>query len=224
MTDSRLHSIYIQAGRLFNTKGYANTRVSEIAAATGIATGTMYNLFESKKAILTFVILTSFEKEHLNDEIEIPIKEIDMNIVMNLSMQLYDRVINHIMQITDSSGNINRGFVDMISDIFDMLADILLATSIIERNADILPQLANAFFAVKDAYMKKMEENLELYMKADEVRQLEYVKIHVQSITDIITWWAANAYISLPDIVMPRETARKIAIDILERAYLTKCE
>jgi hypothetical protein len=38
MADARLHSIYFHAGRLFNTKRYVGTKVSEIAKAAGVAT------------------------------------------------------------------------------------------------------------------------------------------------------------------------------------------
>ena len=41
--------IFMPEGCLI-TKRYANTKVAEIAAASGIATGTIYNLFTSKKS------------------------------------------------------------------------------------------------------------------------------------------------------------------------------
>lgn len=40
MTNSRLEKIYQEAGRLFLAKGYASTKMAEIAKASGIAVGT----------------------------------------------------------------------------------------------------------------------------------------------------------------------------------------
>jgi AcrR family transcriptional regulator len=146
MSDPRLHSIYFHAGRLFNTKRYANTKVSEIAAAAGVATGTIYNLFTSKKAILTFVIRASLDNDYLGGEIELPVGETDPKLLLSLTSRLYDRVFNRILRITDADGRIVTGFTQMIADLFDMEADTLLATNNIEHNAGILRELANVFF------------------------------------------------------------------------------
>jgi AcrR family transcriptional regulator len=223
MADPRLHSIYLAAGRLFNTKRYANTKVAEIAEAAGVATGTIYNLFTSKKAILTFVIHVSLEKGYLEGDILLPIEEADKNLLMELFMKMQDRIINHVLQITDANGNINRGFVQMISDMFDFHADTLLATGNIEQNANLMRELAEAFFLVRDQFLHKVEENLKRYMDSGEIRQLEYPHVHVQSITDVLTWWSMNSYITM-EISVPRDIAKKTAVDLLSHAYLKKFE
>ena len=221
MADSRLHSIYFHAGRLFNTKRYANTKVSEIAAAAGLATGTIYNLFTSKKAILTFVIRASLDNGYLNGDIELPVGEADAKYLLSLFSKLQDRIFHHILKISDENGVVCRSFVQMIADIFDMLADALLATGNIATNAGILRELADAFFPVQKQFLQVLEANLKVYMEADEIRKLDFPCIHVQSIVDILTWWAMNAYIAMPEISVPRGTAREIAVDLVARAYLT---
>jgi AcrR family transcriptional regulator len=223
MADPRLHSIYLAAGRLFNTKTYANTKVAEIAEASGVATGTIYNLFTSKKAILTFVIRTSLDNGYLDGNISLPIEETDMKLLMGLFTQMQDRVANYVLNITDSNGNICRGFVQMISDLFDFHADTLLATGNIEQNANILRELAEAFFLVRGQFMQMVEDNLNRYMESGEIRCLEYPHVHVQSIIDVLTWWAMNSYISMK-ISVPREIAKKTAVDLLTHAYLKKYE
>jgi AcrR family transcriptional regulator len=221
MADLRLHSIYFQAGRLFNTKRYANTKVSEIAAAAGVATGTIYNLFTSKKAILTFVIRASLDKNYLDGDIELPVEEADSKYLLSLFSQLHDRIFDHILKITDDNGDVCRSFAQMITDIFDILADTLLATDNIETNAGILRELANAFFPARNQFLQVIEENLKIYMETEEIRRLDFPRVHVQSIIDILTWWAMNAYIAMPDISVPRGTARENAVGLVARAYLS---
>ncbi|SDX49155.1 TetR/AcrR family transcriptional regulator [Paenibacillus sp. CF384] len=221
MVDERLRSIYFHAGRLFNTKRYANTKVSEIAVAAGIATGTIYNLFASKKAILTFVIRASLEKDYLDSEIALPVEEADMKHLYNLCEKLNERVFGEVLRITDVDGAIIKSFTQMVADIFDMSADILLATGNIETNASILRELANSFFPARDEFFRVFEHNLNLYMAAGEIRKLDYPRVHVQSINDILTWWAMNANIAMPEISVPRAAAREIAVDLVARAYST---
>lgn len=221
MADPRLRSIYFHAGRLFNKKRYANTKVAEIAAASGVATGTIYNLFASKKAILTFVIRASLDNGYLDQDIELPVEETDPKLLLELFSRFEDRVFNQVLRITDADGKITRSFPQMLSDMFDVDADALLGMNNIEHNADILRELAPVYFTMREELFRVMEENLVIYMGAGEIRQVEYPRIHVQSITDILTWWAMNAYVAMPEKAVPRETARKIAVDLVLRAYLT---
>ncbi|SFS63998.1 TetR/AcrR family transcriptional regulator [Paenibacillus sp. BC26] len=220
MADERLRSIYFHAGRLFNTKRYANTKVSEIAEAAGVATGTIYNLFTSKKAILTFVIRASLEKDYLDSEIALPVEEADMKHLYSLCEKLNDRIFGDVLRITDADGSIIKSFTQMVADIFDMSADILLATGNIETNASILRELANSFFPARDQFFRIFENNLMTFMEAGEIRKLDYPRVHVQSINDILTWWAMNANIAMPEISVPRAAARDIAVDLVARAYV----
>lgn len=220
MADARLHSIYFHAGRLFNTKRYANTKVSEIAKAAGVATGTIYNLFQNKKAILTFVIRASLDKAYLNGDIALPIEETDMALLLELYARTVDRV-GRILEITDTDEKITKSFSQMMAELFDFYADVLLGTNNIEYHADILQELAAAFFSAKAAYFQALEGDLNHYIAAGEVRKLDHLRIHLQSITDILTWWAMNAYIAMPDVSLPQEAAREIAVDLVSRAYLT---
>ncbi|MFC5406152.1 TetR/AcrR family transcriptional regulator [Cohnella soli] len=220
MADARLRSIYFHAGKLFNTKQYANTKVSEIATAAGIATGTIYNLFTSKKAILTFVIRAALEKDYLDSDIALPVEEADLNHLIELQVKLHDRIFNDIFRITDENGLIIKRFKQMISDIFDMSADILLATGNIETNASILRELAKVFFPAKEKFFQVFEQNLTIYMEDGEIRKLDYPRVHVQCINDILTWWAMNANILMPEISVPRDAAREISVDLVARSYL----
>jgi AcrR family transcriptional regulator len=52
------------AGQVFAEKGYHNANTKEIAAAAGVAEGTIYNYFENKRALL-FALLEEIASESL---------------------------------------------------------------------------------------------------------------------------------------------------------------
>lgn len=55
-------AIYNQAATIFANKGFANTTVDEIAAAAGLAKGTVYYHFKSKEELLFSLIEQGVEK------------------------------------------------------------------------------------------------------------------------------------------------------------------
>lgn len=219
MADSRLHQIYFHAGRLFNQKRYANTKVSEIAAAAGVATGTMYLLFENKRAILTFVIRAGLDPDYLKGDISLPIPQTDISILVALIQRYFDDVYSNLLRVADQNGKIDKPFSAFIEGIFDMNADSLLATNNIEHNSDILPELWGLFNPTRERFFTTFQEIIMQYSQARLIRPITYPRVHVQSILDILTWWAMNAYIALPDISVPREEAKQIAIDLVVAAY-----
>ncbi len=219
MSDVRLEKIYLEAGRLFITKGYINTKVSEIAAAAGVATGTMYNLFSGKEAILAFVIQATFDKEWLKQDISLPITQMDAAILQNSLHKVLDDIHTSIIEIKDEAGRICKDFPTFVSEIFDMCADYLLAFNNIETNAGVLEELWQEFFAARTSFYEKLQENLKCYMEVGQIRQIDYLPLHVENMIHILTWWSMNSYISMPQIEVPREVSKEIAVGMIVRAY-----
>ena len=56
ITESRRKQILDAAIRLFDMRGYSNTRIIDIANAAGISKGLVYHYFDSKESILTALI------------------------------------------------------------------------------------------------------------------------------------------------------------------------
>lgn len=218
MQDMRLEKIYLEAGRLFNHKGYANTKVSEIAVAAGVATGTMYNLFTGKEAILSFIIQATLDKTWIKQDISLPMKQIDVTILKNSLQKVVNETFDTVMVIKDKKGKLCKDFPILISEIFDLFADYLLAFDNIERNTEVLEKLYEEYYPAKMRFYELLEEHLKCYMEVGQIRQIEYLPLHIQSLIDTLTWWALNSYIST-QMKVPREIAKQIGVEIVVRAY-----
>src|SRR5690554_5838497 len=101
MADQRLKEVYDAASFLFIKKGYLNTQVSEVANRAGIATGTIYNLFSGKKALLHFVILATFDKDYMNGDISLPIKEVEDELIIKKLCEILDQLFSQIERKTE---------------------------------------------------------------------------------------------------------------------------
>lgn len=219
MNNVKLLKIYSEAGRLFNQKGYANTKMAEIANASGIAVGTMYSAFTGKDAVLSFVIYATLDKNFLSSEITFPIKPIESPKLISLLTKVIDNVFGSVLNITDSKGTICKDFMKLMEELFDLFADYLLVFDNIEKNEGILEELSEIYWPQKMAYFEKLGAHLRLYMENGQLRKLTHIPSHVLFLTNTLTWWALNSNLSIPNEPIPRETAKEICMGIIKRSY-----
>ena len=219
MNKKKLQKINSQAGRLFNQKGYANTKMAEIAKASEIAVGTMYSAFTGKDAVLSFVIYATLDKNYFSSEITFPIKPIESPRLISLLTKVIDNVFGSVLNITDSKGNICKDFMKLMDELFDLFADYLLAFDNIEKNEGILEELSEIYWPQKLAYFEKLGAYLRLYMEKGQVRKLTNIPSHVLFLTNTLTWWAMNSNLSIPNEPVPRDTAKDICMGIIKRSY-----
>lgn len=219
MNNAKLQKIYSEAGRLFNKNGYANTKMAEIAKASGIAVGTMYSAFTGKDAVLSFVIYATLDKNYLSNEISFPIKPIESPKLIALLNNVIDNAFGSVLNITDNKGNICKDFLKLMDELFDLFADYLLALDNIEKNAGILEELSEIYWPQKLAYFGKLGDYLRLYMENGQIRKLTHISSHVLFLTDTLTWWALNSNLSIPNEPIPRDAAKEICMGIIKRAY-----
>lgn len=219
MNNTKLLKIYSEAGRLFNQKGYANTKMAEIAKASEIAVGTMYSAFTGKDAVLSFVIYATLDKNYFSSEITFPIKPIESSKLISLLTKVIDNVFGSVLSITDSKGNICKDFMKLMDELFDLFADYLLAFDNIEKNEGILEELSEIYWPQKLAYFEKLGAYLRLYMENGQVRKLTNIPSHVLFLTNTLTWWAMNSNLSIPNEPVPRDAAKDICMGIIKRSY-----
>ena len=219
MNNPRLQKIYLEAGRLFDENGYANTKMAEIAKASGIAVGTMYSAFTGKDAVLSFVIYATLDKDYLSSEITLPIKPIDAPNLIGALRKVLNNASDSILNITDDKGNVCKDFFKLIEELFDFFADYLLALDNIEKNAGILEELSEEYLPQKWAYFKQLGDYLKLYMEIGQIQKLTHISSHVLFLTNTLTWWALNSNLSFPQEPIPRDVAKEICIGIIKRAY-----
>lgn len=217
MDNSRLVKIYTEAGRLFDSKGYSDTKMAEIAKASGIAVGTMYSMFTGKEAVLSFVLQATLDKSYFDREIELPIKAINVSILLNQLKDIMNRA-EEILTITNEAGIVCKDFLTLMEEIFDYFADYLLALTVIEKHAGVLEELNQEYYPAKNQYFAKLEECLNLYMREGQIVQVDYIFSHVIFLNNTLSWWAINANLSLSQMI-PRNIAKETCLGIIERAY-----
>jgi len=221
MIDQRLKAVYDAAGFLFVKKGYNNTQVSQIAEAANIATGTIYNLFTGKKSILHFVLLCNLDKNYLDGQITVPVKEVDDGVIIQHITSIFEDAFSQIAR-KNKDGKPALSFVDMLAVMFDNGANYQIAFNIINSNPSALEEVEKRYRRFVNDLYKLIGENLMSYIDGGEVRSIEMPEFHIRNIIEGITWWSMYLPYQRHGVDLPVHKAKEIALDILTHAYLTK--
>lgn len=220
MDYTRLQKVCFEAGCLFNKKGYSSTKMIEIAKASDIAVGTMYSMFTGKEAILTFIIESSFDKDYFSKEILFPIKPTDPAILYIKLKEKSDFLFQSILNIQSSNGMIKKDFCTLIEELFDFFATHLIAIDNIKHNAEQLGELKKLYLPEEKKFFEKFETCLNLYIETGQIRPIDYLPLYIPFLVNTLTWWAMNSLLSVESVTIPREIAKKICLEIIQRTYL----
>lgn len=219
MEDARLNAVYHAASYLFVQKGFDHTQVSEIAKMSNIATGTVYNLFAGKKALVHFVLLATMDKEYLKHDIVTPVKEVNHEILASHLNRIVEGLFSQI-SVKDARGNPAISLMDLLSKVYDYASDYQVAFNIINENKEVLPELEAIYRSYVNNLYELLKNNLNYYIEVKEVRDIEMPELHIRNILEGITWWAM--YLPYQNISqkVSEEKAKEIAMDTLKHTYL----
>lgn len=210
MSDQRIAAVQEAAIKLFIRQGYGPTQVSQIAAAAGIATGSVYHLFSGKQALFQYILLETLSPGQAGADLpygEIPLKDIDAAL---------ERVIEDLFVKL----NTYDGFEDLISVLFDSTARYQAAFNIINDNPQPAGILYDRYTAAVARLYALFSQRIERAIDKGQMRRIEYPALHIRNILETIVWWAMK----LPHLEgsgpVNTEKAKEIALDILTHAYL----
>lgn len=220
LRDNRLYDIVDAAGRLFVLKGYNQTQISDIAKAAGIATGSIYNLFASKKAIFQFVLASIFDESFFNEERTFPIAEIDMRVLEMKIIARSELSMKDIFpQLTGEDENASS-FRDVLSKAFDFISKYGTGLLIFERNTSGWQDLCEVYFQRRRTFIQAFEDCVERYIQKGEIRHLDQPQHHTRLIIETLSWWGMHVKYTYSDICVEAADAKKVVMDALTHAYI----
>lgn len=138
--EERRREICLAAIDLFSQKGYEKVTIKEIAEASGIGKGTVYEYFESKKDIL----LKSTKQFFL----ELMDNEVFKNIDFSNSIEGIETFARETVKI----------FKDSNTDFFLAYFELLLVNLRNESNEEMLNDLREVFFEFRSLLQNVMDE------------------------------------------------------------------
>jgi Transcriptional regulator len=217
-TDAKLKNIFESACTLFINSGYSETKMKDIAKLSDISVGSLYDLFDSKRALLDFIFLANLDKNNLTSQHDFPLHELSTNYLIKITKSTYETYteqLNSKLLATDNSYSLETLIFDLF-DIFKIYGRYFL---ILEKNPTIDYQLLNLY----EKYRKTLYNNIATYLKRNEnIRQTSDSKYDSMMIVDLVFWWSTHKkYDSFENYKnkYDMDTMSKTIIDALTKGY-----
>ncbi len=222
MTDERVLRIKDCAQKLFITEGYARTQIRHIAKEAGISVGAVYLLFESKRAILDFVLKCGIDPAFAARDIALPVREGDFPGLQNeLMAAFYKKGIELAEPLT---ANIQGYYyADLLSDAYDILCEYGACALIFENNPDSCGRLGPFYVQYRARFMDTFLRFIHFYIENGQLRAPAQPELSVKLMIETLYYWAARVQYARPaEPDFPAEARKAVCIDALLTAYRAK--
>lgn len=217
MTEDTIKRVIASANTLFIHQGYKVTQISQIAKASGIATGSIYHLFENKLALLQFVLRYAVEELDLAN-ISFPVAEV---LESDLKKELIEAFLKRLDVFTSKKQG-NYSFHEMLCDAFDLISQNASSNLIFEHNLTECGELANAYLEYRLIFFKTMTDYIDYFEQKGVLKPIKRKQLSVRFILETLAFWAMHLpYDALgPNADITPSVAKEVAVETLCSAYL----
>ncbi|AKP68312.1 TetR/AcrR family transcriptional regulator [Companilactobacillus ginsenosidimutans] len=189
--DKRLKKIFDSACNLFINKGYAETKMKDIAKKASISVGSMYDLFKNKEALLNFVFIATLDNDTLFQDHNFPIENDNQSSIQRKIETTYQRetsVINHNLLEMSSEYSLSS----LVNDLFKIFNHYGQYFLILEKNPSLNPILIESY----KSYRSELYTNIAVFLKNSivnkKLRDLDNPEYVAMMIVDLIFWWSTH--------------------------------
>lgn len=192
--DERLEQMVVAATAMFSERGFVNARMSDIADRAGVSQGLLYNYFESKDALLRYVVerivagtpVTVTELPMATPEPGATIRILGRALRDGFAGEALDVAVRHRNpdDAPDELRRILTEFYDSVSRWRDLLR-------IVERSAHDLPALGQSHFGEgRRRFIDRLGEYLQVRIDDGLFRPVPDPTVAARLLIETIAWSA----------------------------------
>jgi AcrR family transcriptional regulator len=223
--EERLASIATAATKVFGRLGYRGTRVTDVAAAAGISSGSVFNYVESKEALLHLVFAHGFGA--LGDAVPpLPLRTPLPGETVELIRQSLRKVPTPRLRtalVDDAPGDVAAELRSIVEERYDTVAQLWPLLAVIERCAVDLPELERMYFGdVRGRYFEQLVRYLGSRSAQGAIRALHDTALTARVITESIAWFAWKRHEGRDALTYDDAAARATVVEFVCSSLLER--
>jgi len=225
--DDRLARLIDAATLVFIEQGYRRTQMADVAAAMGVAKGTLYLYVESKEALFDLVCRYADQRPAAPSGVSFPVRSPKAGATLRY---VRDELRRHqgVPALTAAlsrkrTDNVATELATIVGEFYDQLAANRRRIKLIDKSARDYPELAKLWFEGARAGFLELFAD---YLKARTMRGLigpvPDVTATARLVLETIVFWAVHRHFDSRPEHVSEEIARETVVQFVVRALTTK--
>ncbi len=223
--EDRFERLLEHATRVFIEQGYRRTQMADVAAAMGVAKGTLYGYVESKEALFDLVARSADHEDWRAAPPVFPVPTPKVGATLDYVREQLARR-NSVARLTEALSrqkvdDAPAELADIVRELYDVLARNRHGITLIDRSSRDYPELAALWLEARGVLLALLEHHLEARISAGLLRPVPDVKAAARLVLEVTTYWAVHRHWDLrPDSIsdaVAKETLVQFVVSPLVR-------
>jgi AcrR family transcriptional regulator len=199
MPDNRLAQLVECATRVFIEQGYRRTQMADVAAALGVAKGTLYLYVESKEALFDLVLRCADGEVPREGDMALPVRTPKSGATLaHVGARLAER---GVLPEFDAAlartrvRDVRAELESVLRELYATLARNRRAIKLVDRCAHDYPELAEIWFGSgRIAQIEALTRYLDAPSRRRQLRAVADTAVAARVILETLTFWAVHRH------------------------------
>jgi len=222
----RLPELVDAATAVFADKGYKATQMADVAAAMGVAPGSLYNYVEGKEGLFALCLDSMMRDGTLVPDVTLPLATPPLEVTLRrlderakalLRLPTLDAALED--QRPQAGAREELGAV--VAELYDLIGRIRHATDMIERSTRDLPELASLFYREwRRPLLGRIRAYLQSRMDSGQFRRLDDLKVAAVFVLETVAWSASHRFHDPDGRRLGDASTRSTIIDLIVGTFM----
>lgn len=225
MPDDRIEQLVDCATAVFIERGYTLTQMADVAAALGVAKGTLYLYVESKEALFDLVARYADAPRPFESQPALPVRTPRPGATLKY---VRERVAQSGVPPTLARAlagtrvnDVRAEFAAIIRELYDTLAANRRGIKLLDRSARDYPELAAIWFeSARGGLVRLLTQYLDERARRRVFQAVPDTAIAARLIIETVTFWAVHRHSDPHPQRVEEAVARDTVVQFLTRAFI----
>lgn len=224
----RLPELVDAATAVFADKGYKASQMADVAAAMGVAPGSLYNYVEGKEGLFALCLDSMMREGTPPPDLTLPLATPPLEVTLR---RLDERTkallelpaLNAALQGQRSPGGAGEELAAVVAELYDLIGRTRQAIDMIERSARDLPELASLFYRQwRRPLLRRIGAYLQSRMDSGQFRRLGDVRVAAVFVLETVAWSASHRFHDPDGRRLGDASTRSTIIDLIVGTFMAR--
>jgi len=194
--ENRINDITRAAIKVFRQKGFRQAQMGDIAKEAKVASGTLYNYFESKSHLFVYVMMNGAPQDNKSmPSPEASSARTEEDLIKILKRDLKGRArlasVDRFLETEAKDIGLATEIATILEELWDLMEENHVQIAIIEKSATEFLEMAEIFDKHARRYtVEQIEEYLSLRIRQGVIRKLNSIRGMARAMSESLSWFA----------------------------------